>query len=148
MTTPTRQRSSEVTAAARDYLKTESGGAVLLLVETLTALVWANSPFSGTYERMWETELSLQLGGQDDADHLRAIHSPRGSVLIKSSQIRFADPVSPRDSDVVGNVGQQAFSSGRLEIAMVKRGNNEIAQLPTVLLRGVEPVHQRRWQGR
>ena len=71
MTTPTRQRSSEVTAAARDYLKTESGGAVLLLVATLTALVLANSPFSGTYERVWETELSLQLGDSVIRESLR-----------------------------------------------------------------------------
>jgi NhaA family Na+:H+ antiporter len=52
----------EVTAAAREYLRTESGGALLLLAATVVALVWANSPWSGSYERLWETELSLQLG--------------------------------------------------------------------------------------
>ncbi len=61
----------EVTAAARDYLKTEAGGAVLLLLATLTALVWANSPASGSYERLWETTLSLQLGDSDITETLR-----------------------------------------------------------------------------
>ena len=71
MSAPTLQRPAEVTAAARDYLKTEAGGAVLLLVATLTALLWANSPFGGTYERLWETELSLQLGDSAIRESLR-----------------------------------------------------------------------------
>ena len=61
----------DVTAAARDYLKTEAGGAVLLLLATLTALIWANSPFADSYERLWETTLSLQLGDSGITESLR-----------------------------------------------------------------------------
>ena len=53
---------STLTRAARAYLRTGAGGAVLLLVATVLALVWANSPWSGTYERVWETPLALSLG--------------------------------------------------------------------------------------
>jgi hypothetical protein len=60
-----------VTAAARQYLHTEAGGAVLLLLATIVALIWANSPWSGSYERFWETPLSLQLGDAVLSESLR-----------------------------------------------------------------------------
>jgi NhaA family Na+:H+ antiporter len=66
-----RQQPQSVTAAARHYLHTEAGGAVLLLVATIFALVWANSPWSGSYERFWETPLSLQLGDAVLSESLR-----------------------------------------------------------------------------
>ncbi len=63
MTAPTRLLPrGELTGAAREYLRTEAGGAVLLLLATVAALVWANSPWSGSYEALWETHLSVQLG--------------------------------------------------------------------------------------
>jgi hypothetical protein len=60
-----------VTAAARQYLHTEAGGAVLLLLATVLALIWANSPWAGSYERFWETPLSLQLGDSALTESLR-----------------------------------------------------------------------------
>jgi NhaA family Na+:H+ antiporter len=44
------------------FLETESAGGVLLLVATVVALVWANSPWSGSYDRLWHTELTIGLG--------------------------------------------------------------------------------------
>lgn len=61
----------EITAAARQYLHTEAGGAVLLLLATVTALVWANGPWGGTYEPLWETHLAVQLGGSGIDESLR-----------------------------------------------------------------------------
>ncbi|HET9416707.1 MAG TPA: Na+/H+ antiporter NhaA [Candidatus Limnocylindria bacterium] len=49
-------------AAVRSFLKTEAGGAVVLLAATLAALIWANSPWGDTYDAFWATELSLRLG--------------------------------------------------------------------------------------
>src|SRR3954468_2972963 len=53
------------TAAAplRDFLTTETGGAAALVAATLAALVWANSPWPHSYESVWTTPLSIQLGG-------------------------------------------------------------------------------------
>ena len=50
-------------APARDFLRTETGGAVALLCATLAALLWANSPWWSSYESVWDTELSIRLGG-------------------------------------------------------------------------------------
>lgn len=46
----------------RDYLRTETGGAAVLLAAVVAALAWANAA-PGAYESAWSTELSLRLGG-------------------------------------------------------------------------------------
>ncbi|MBA2337424.1 MAG: Na+/H+ antiporter NhaA [Acidimicrobiia bacterium] len=55
----------------REFVGTENSGAVILLVATVSALVWANSPWSGSYDRLWETELAIRLGGAELALDLR-----------------------------------------------------------------------------
>ncbi|MGZ4411507.1 MAG: Na+/H+ antiporter NhaA [Gaiellaceae bacterium] len=45
----------------RDFLRTETGSAVLLLAATLAALVWVNAD-SSSYETFWRTRLSIRLG--------------------------------------------------------------------------------------
>ncbi len=61
----------DITTAAKDYLRTEAGSAVLLLLATVTALVWANSPWSDSYETLWSTHLSVQLGDSGIDETLR-----------------------------------------------------------------------------
>ena len=46
----------------REFLRTETGGTGALLTATILALVWANSPWSGAYESLFATEISLSLG--------------------------------------------------------------------------------------
>src|SRR4051794_38041712 len=45
----------------REFLRTETGGAAVLLGATLAALAWANID-SASYERLWTTVLSIRLG--------------------------------------------------------------------------------------
>ncbi|MDV3222292.1 Na+/H+ antiporter NhaA [Intrasporangium sp.] len=53
---------AQLSAPLRRYLATESGGATLLVVAAVVALVWANSAWSDAYTRLWETELAVELG--------------------------------------------------------------------------------------
>jgi Na+/H+ antiporter NhaA len=46
----------------RDFLSTESGGAVALLGAAVAALVWANSPWSDSYDSFWSTDLLIRVG--------------------------------------------------------------------------------------
>ncbi len=46
----------------REFLRTETGGAVVLLVATLAALAWANVHAS-SYQAVWATQVSVRLGG-------------------------------------------------------------------------------------
>jgi Na+/H+ antiporter NhaA len=52
-------------AAVRQFAATEYASAIVLLTATLTALVWANSPWSGSYEDLWHTEVALRFGGTE-----------------------------------------------------------------------------------
>ena len=45
------------------FIRSEVSGSVLLLVFTVAALVWANSPWAGTYERLLEIPVGLSVGG-------------------------------------------------------------------------------------
>jgi Na+/H+ antiporter NhaA len=46
----------------REFLRTETGGALVLLAAAVAALVWVNVDAS-SYESLWTTELSIDLGG-------------------------------------------------------------------------------------
>ncbi|HEX5308451.1 MAG TPA: Na+/H+ antiporter NhaA [Solirubrobacteraceae bacterium] len=58
-------------APVRDYLGTETGGAAVLLGAVVLALLWANSPWSSSYQSLWHTRLSIQLGGASLSQDLR-----------------------------------------------------------------------------
>jgi Na+/H+ antiporter NhaA len=45
----------------REFLRTETGGAAILLAATIAALAWVNLDAS-SYDRVWETKLSIELG--------------------------------------------------------------------------------------
>src|ERR671915_1276604 len=51
-----------VLAPFQRFTRTESSSGLVLLACTAVALVWANSPWAGSYEHLWETELTLSLG--------------------------------------------------------------------------------------
>jgi Na+/H+ antiporter NhaA len=54
----------------RRFLRTEIGSAAVLLAATLVALAWVNID-SGSYERLWQTQLSIRVGGSSVALDLR-----------------------------------------------------------------------------
>jgi len=60
-----------VAAPVRDFLNTESGSAIVLLAATVAALLWANSPWSSSYDSVWTTKLSIRLGGDGISLELR-----------------------------------------------------------------------------
>src|ERR1700730_3560954 len=58
-------------APVRSFLSTETGGAAVMLGAAIAALVWANSPWSGTYESVWTTRLAIKAGTAGIATDLR-----------------------------------------------------------------------------
>jgi Na+/H+ antiporter NhaA len=58
-------------APVRSFLSTESAGAVVLLVAAVAALVWANSPWSDSYDSFWGTEISIRVGSEGISLDLR-----------------------------------------------------------------------------
>ena len=55
----------------RDFLSTETGSAIVLLGAAVVALLWANSPWSDSYESLWRTNLSIRVGGGSVSADLR-----------------------------------------------------------------------------
>jgi Na+/H+ antiporter NhaA len=51
-------------APVRDFLNTETAGAVALLAAAIAALAWSNSPWSDSYESFWSTDLSITIGDE------------------------------------------------------------------------------------
>ena len=51
----------------RQFLRTETGSAAVLLAATIAALVWANADPS-SYRTCWETVLSVRIGGAGVAE--------------------------------------------------------------------------------
>src|SRR5437588_12116671 len=49
-------------APVRSFLSTESGGAIVMLLGAIIALLWANSPWWHSYESVWSTTVSVQVG--------------------------------------------------------------------------------------
>lgn len=58
-------------APVRDFLATETGGAAVMLVATVAALAWANSPWSHSYQTVWSTPLSIRIAGAGVSADLR-----------------------------------------------------------------------------
>ena len=53
------------------FLHVEAAGGILLLAATVTALVWANSPWQQSYHDLWSTEVMVRVGTFDVTEDLR-----------------------------------------------------------------------------
>jgi Na+/H+ antiporter NhaA len=58
-------------APVRDFLSTETGGAAVMLGAAVLALLWANSPWSHSYESVWTTRLAIRVGSGGISTDLR-----------------------------------------------------------------------------
>ncbi|GAA3237064.1 hypothetical protein GCM10017691_35840 [Pseudonocardia petroleophila] len=67
--TTTLAERGDLSRAARGFLRTESGSAVLLLSAAVVALLWVN--LGGGYEEFWHTEFSLRIGDTALTEDLR-----------------------------------------------------------------------------
>jgi NhaA family Na+:H+ antiporter len=55
----------------QDFLRAEAGAGLLLLAMVPLALLWANGPFSDSYESIWSTEIALRWGSHELSLDLR-----------------------------------------------------------------------------
>lgn len=52
----------KLTYPIQEFLHKEASGGILLIIATIIALIWANSPFADSYHHLWHTYLSVNLG--------------------------------------------------------------------------------------
>ena len=63
--------SARLLSPLRDFLRTEIAGGIVLVAAAVAAVVWANSPWSGGYERLWQSEIAVRVAGHVLAFDLR-----------------------------------------------------------------------------
>jgi Na+/H+ antiporter NhaA len=51
-----------MTPAVRRFIANEAGSAAVLLLASVTALIWVNSPFSDSYHHFWQMPVRLEFG--------------------------------------------------------------------------------------
>jgi NhaA family Na+:H+ antiporter len=68
---PLRFVTPQMTPAVRRFIANEAGSAAVLLIAAVVALVWANTPWSGSYAEFWETPLRFAVGSHGLALDLR-----------------------------------------------------------------------------
>jgi NhaA family Na+:H+ antiporter len=55
----------------QQFLHTEAGSSSLLLMATILALVWANSPLEDSYVDLWHTQATIGIGSADITEDLQ-----------------------------------------------------------------------------
>lgn len=51
-----------VARPAREFLRIEAAGSILLLIAAAAAIIWANSPWATSYDSFWHTHITLDAG--------------------------------------------------------------------------------------
>jgi len=62
---------AQLSAPARRLMRSGVAGAGLMVVATVLALAWANSPWGASYDELWHTELALRFGDSEIAMDLQ-----------------------------------------------------------------------------
>ncbi len=52
-----------LTYPIQEFLHQQASGGILLIIATVIALAWANSPFSESYHHLWHTYIKIDVGG-------------------------------------------------------------------------------------
>jgi NhaA family Na+:H+ antiporter len=79
---PQRVSLPTLSPSSRLYMGTEAGGSALLLLATLVALAWANSPWSDEYHSFWATEAFIGIGDRTLSLDLRHWVNDAGMALF------------------------------------------------------------------
>jgi NhaA family Na+:H+ antiporter len=66
-----RRMAKRITAPVEQFLHTERAGGLLLLAAAAAALIWANSPWSGSYASLWHTPIGIGIG---DWSFVQSLH--------------------------------------------------------------------------
>jgi NhaA family Na+:H+ antiporter len=63
-----------------DFLQKEASGGILLIIFTVVALAWANSPWSDAYHDLWHTYISISVG--DSVLNLSILHWINDGLMV------------------------------------------------------------------
>lgn len=70
---PARRAAERLISPIQRFLAVEAASGLLLVAATAVALVWANSPWSDSYEALWHTPIGLRIGSWIGAQPLHVL---------------------------------------------------------------------------
>lgn len=62
------------------FLRVEAAGGIVLLLATVVAMVWANSPWADTYDAFWHTQVGLSVGSFELTEDL--LHWVNDALMV------------------------------------------------------------------
>jgi NhaA family Na+:H+ antiporter len=97
--------------SVRTFLNTEAGSAVLLLVATVAALIWANMP-GDTYHTVWATNASISFNHSVlSLDLVRWINDAAMAIFFLVVGLEISREVTVGDLRSVRNIAAPAFGA-------------------------------------
>ena len=60
----------QISLMAQEFTRLAASGGIVLLLATIIAIIWANSPWAASYLQLWGTELGFNLGALHLSEHL------------------------------------------------------------------------------
>jgi NhaA family Na+:H+ antiporter len=97
--------------SVRTFLNTEAGSAVLLLVATVAALIWANVP-GDTYHSVWATNASISFNHSAlSLDLVRWINDAAMAIFFLVVGLEISREVTVGDLRSVRNIAAPAFGA-------------------------------------
>ena len=89
----------QMTPAVRRFIANEAGSAAFLLAATLTALVWANSPWSASYFAFWEPPVRVLVGQEGlDLDLQHVVNDAAMAVFVLVLGLEISREMTAGDS--------------------------------------------------
>ena len=85
----------------REFLRTESGGAAVLLAATVAALVWVNVDAS-SYEELWDAVLAIDLDGRGHRADAARVGAQRADdvLLLRAGSVSYTHLTLPTNREV------------------------------------------------
>lgn len=67
---PARRVAEAIVRPLERFLHVEAASGIVLLIAATVAMVWANSPWKGSYDHLWHTPIAIRFGGFEFAESL------------------------------------------------------------------------------
>jgi NhaA family Na+:H+ antiporter len=99
---------------AQEFVRLAASGGIVLLIASILALLWANSPFSASFFQLWESKFSINLGSfQLSKDLLKWVNDGLMAIfffvvgLEIKREIQTGELASPRKAalPIMGAIG-------------------------------------------
>src|SRR3954469_21790581 len=85
---------------------------------------------------------TLELAGEDDGKHLRSVHPPPLPQRVDAGDVVRRELIGTLDARAVPGIDEDVVGARRVEVDVVERADDEVAEFPPPLLGLDEPFDE------